>query len=53
MTPEEIKEFLNKNNISYVYWGWYESDLGKRQTYGDILTPIYEREDITVYKVIK
>ena len=51
MSVEDAKTFLKDNHIDYVYWGWYESDLGKEPVNNTLLTKIFHKGNVSLYRV--
>ncbi len=55
MTLFQVEEFLKKENISYVYFGVQEKELGHIQDLSliyPILKPIYTNNRVVIYKVV-
>ncbi|MBI4990982.1 hypothetical protein HZB96_02700 [Candidatus Gottesmanbacteria bacterium] len=53
MTKEEAKEFLQKERISYIYFGPQEREVGSIDNLVSVytfLTPIYNNSRVTIYK---
>lgn len=48
---EQAKEFLTENRISYVYFGIDEKKLGPGKLTYSLLEPVYQIEEISLYKV--
>lgn len=52
MDNNQGKVFLNKNNISYVFFGPEEKDLAKSNSlYYNFLENIYQNEKVIIYKI--
>ncbi|MBI4990984.1 hypothetical protein HZB96_02710 [Candidatus Gottesmanbacteria bacterium] len=51
MTDEEAKEFLMSNKIALIWQGPEEKPIYKDYLYPEILKPIYDREEVTIYTV--
>ena len=54
MTPTVANAFLQREHISYVFFGPQEKELGNKTTLTDnypYLSPIYENPRVTIYKV--
>lgn len=51
MTDNEAFDFLNENNIKYVYFGPDEKRLGSDKLNYSFLKPIFGKEDISLYKI--
>lgn len=52
MDPNAVKEFLITNDISYVFYGPDERAITTQSPlYPDLLTPVFQTNDTTVYKV--
>lgn len=52
LKDEEAKEFIKKNNISYIYFGPDEKRLGKGDLNYRFLKEIYKNNDIMIYRAI-
>lgn len=51
MTAGQARNFLEKERISYVFWGVEERELGGFVTQLPFLTPAYEGPNVTLYWV--
>lgn len=48
----EAKEFLTRNGINYVYYGWQEKELGESVVKYPFLKIIYQNNEATLYQTI-
>jgi hypothetical protein len=54
MTKDEAKEFLQKERISYIYFGPQEKEAGNIKDLGSIyplISPVYSNNQVVIYKV--
>lgn len=51
MKPEEAKSFLTDNKITLVFQGPEEKILYPKYLYPDILKPVYDKEEATIYEI--
>lgn len=49
--PSVIQSFLNKNQISYIYWGYQEKSSGGDLTKYHFLHKIFDNGEVTVFRV--
>ncbi|MBI2617605.1 hypothetical protein HYW55_05720 [Candidatus Gottesmanbacteria bacterium] len=50
---EKAHEYLTKNNISYIYVGWEERNLGFTGSNNPYLKSIFKNSEVEVYKVLE
>lgn len=52
MNPEEVRSFIATNGLSYVFYGPEERfEHPNTKLYPDILSPIFNNEEVTIYKI--
>lgn len=52
LTPEQAKNYLQKERVNYVFYGLEEKTYGNIDKYSQFLNPVFRNEDATIYKVI-
>jgi len=53
MSPQDAKSFLMSNKITLIFQGPEEKILYQKPLYPDILKPVYDREEATIYELKK
>ncbi len=51
LTPEEARNFLKEQNISYVFYGYEEKKQGDISSYASLLIPVFNNSEVTIYKI--
>jgi hypothetical protein len=53
MSQDEVKSFLEKENVHYVFWSFEEKNKGNLDVYGNLLKEVFSNKDAVVYEVMK
>lgn len=52
LSEQKAKEFLARNGINYVYYGWQEKTLGNSVMKYPFLKPVFQNKDVFLFKRI-
>lgn len=50
LSDKDASDYLNRNSIKYIYWGYQEKSLGNIERY-KFLEPVFRNNDVTIFKV--